>query len=166
MSFANLVLVVVGTLSGLLAGVFYIFSIALVPAFRITSPQAHITTMQAINRKILNPLFMLSFLGPTALLPLAAIQHWGAPQFPLLVAAALLHIIGANGVTVVGNVPLNDRLDKVNVAQLGEAEAERVRQAFQGEGSAWMRFHHIRTLASIAAAALVLMVCLSKNSSQ
>lgn len=166
MSFANIVLVVVGTLTGLLAGVFYTFSVALVPAFRVTSPKAHIATMQAINHKILNPVFMLSFLGPTVLLPLAAIQHWGTAQFPLLVTAALLHIIGSNGVTVGFNVPLNEKLDKIDTARLSDVEAERARQEFQGEGSPWMRYNHLRTLTAIAAAALVLIACLSKNSAQ
>jgi uncharacterized membrane protein len=166
MTFDNLILIAGGTLTGLLAGVFYTFNVAVVPALRAVKGTRHIATMQAINDKIKNPVFFLSFFGPTILLPLAAYLHRGGAQFPLLVAAALLHIIGANGVTIVGNIPLNERLDKVDVEQLSEAEADHIRTEFQGRGSPWMRFHNIRTLTSIAATALVLIACLSKTSTE
>ncbi len=163
MTFENIILLVGGTLTGLLAGVFYAFSVAIVPALRTIKAMQHIAAMQAINVKIINPVFMLSFLGPTILLPLAAFLHRGTAQFPWLVAAAILHIIGANGVTIAGNVPLNEALDKVDVSQLSEAEADPIRQEFQGTGSPWMRFHAIRTFAAILATVLVFIACLSKR---
>jgi uncharacterized membrane protein len=163
MTFENIVLVVGGTLTGLMAGLFYAFNVAFVPALRAIKGTQHIAAMQAVNKKIENPVFFLSFFGPTLLLPLAAYLHRGTEQFVWLVAAALLHIIGANGVTVAGNIPLNKGLDKVNADQLSEAEAERIRTEFEGPGSPWMRFHNIRTLMSIAATALVLVACLSKS---
>lgn len=162
MTVENIILVIGGTLSGLVAGVFYTFNVAVVPSLRSLKPKEHITAMQAINLKIKNPVFFLSFFGPTILLPVAAFMHQGTVQFPLLVAAAVLHILGSNGVTAAGNIPLNEKLDKVDVSVITEAEAERTRQDFQGRGSAWMRFHNMRTLASIAAVALVFIACLSK----
>lgn len=166
MTFENLVLVVGGTLTGLIAGLLYAFNVAFVPALRAIKGTQHIAAMQAINKKIENPVFFLSFFGPTILLPLAAYLHRGTEQFGLLVVAALLHIIGANGVTMVGNIPLNKALDKVDVDQLSEAEANRIRTEFEGPGSPWMRFHNIRTLASIAATALIFIACLSKSLSK
>ncbi len=162
MTVENTLLIIGGTLSGLLAGVFYSFNVAVVPSLRSLKPKEHITAMQAINLKIKNPVFFLSFFGPTILLPVAAFLHRGTTQFPLLVAAAVLHIIGSNGVTAGGNIPLNEKLDKVDVSAISEAEAERIRQEFQGSGSAWMLFHNIRTLASIAAVVLVFIACLTK----
>lgn len=166
MTFENIVLVISGTLTGLLAGVFYAFDVAIVPALRKAKGTQHIAVMQAINDKIKNPVFFLSFFGPTILLPLAAYLHRGAGQFPLLLVAAVLHIIGANGVTIAGNIPLNEQLDKVNTEQLSEAEADRIRQEFQGQGAAWIRYHRIRTLTSTAATALIFIVCLSKSLSK
>lgn len=166
MTFENIVLVVGGVLSGLMAGVFYTFNVAVVPALRSIKGTQHIATMQAINTKIKNPVFFLSFFGPSILLPLGAFLHRDTAQFPLLVAAALLHIVGANGITAGGNIPLNEKLDKVNTDQLSEAEADQIRQEFQGKGSPWMRFHNLRTLASTAATALVFIACLSKSLSK
>ena len=166
MTIENVILVIGGTLTGLFAGLLYAFNVAIVPALRSIKGTQHIAAMQAINVKIKNPVFFLSFFGPTILLPLAAYLHRGTAEFPLLVAAALLHIIGGNGVTIAGNIPLNDRLDKIDANHLSEAEADQISREFQGAGSPWMRFHNVRTIAVTAATALVFIVCLSKNLSE
>ncbi len=163
MPLETIILVIGGTLTGLCAGVMYTFHVAIVPALRSLKSRQHISTMQAINDKIKNPIFFLSFFGPTLLLPWAAWLHQDSSQFLPLAAAALLHILGVNGVTIVGNIPLNERLAKLDSSQLSEAEADSARQAFQGVGSVWMRLHTIRTLTAVLATALILIVCLSKN---
>ncbi len=166
MTLENLVLVAGGVLTGLLAGVFYSFQVAIVPGMRAVKAAQHLAVMKGINIRIKNPVFMLSFMGPSLLLPLAAYLHRGTQLFPVLVAAALLHILGANGVTAAGNLPLNDRLEAIDIDRLSEDDAERIRTDFQGRGSPWMRYHAIRTLASIAATILVLIACLSKNAAK
>ena len=166
MKFEDIVLVVSGTLTGLLAGVFYAFSVAIVPALRSLKGTQHIAAMQSINVKIENPVFFLSFFGPTFLLPLAAFLHRETPQFGLLVAASILHIAGSNGVTIAGDIPLNNKLDKIDVNHLSETEADQIRQEFQRPGSPWMNYHHIRTFAAIAATALVSIACLLKSTSR
>lgn len=159
MTFEDIVLVVGGTLTGLLAGVFYGFSVAIVPALRAIKGTRHIAAMQSINVKIINPVFFLSFFGPALLLPLAAFLLRDRPQFGLLLVASLLHIVGAIGVTAAGNIPLNNRLAGYDVDQLTEKEADQIRKDFQAP---WTNFHTIRTLASIAATVLVFLACLSR----
>jgi uncharacterized membrane protein len=166
MNLTDIVLVTGGTLTGLSAGVYYTFNVAVIPALHARSAKEHIAAMQAINIRIINPVFMLSFLGPSVLLPLAAVLHRDSARLPLLIAAAGLHIIGVNGVTMAGNVPLNDGLAKVNLTTLDEAEAEQIRQTYQGQGSSWMRLHNLRTMATIAATALVFIACLVVNSAE
>lgn len=166
MSIENIILVVGGILTGLLAGLFYTFEVAVVPALRRLKAAHHITAMQLINVKILNPAFFLTFFGPTILLPLAAFMHRGGPQFLPLLAAALLHIIGVNGITIVGNVPLNDRLAELDVAQLSDTEAERARDDYHGSGARWMRLHTLRTAAGILATGLVFIASMMKDVSK
>jgi len=163
MSLTQLILVITGTLTGLLTGAFYIFTVAIIPALRSLNAKEHITTMQAINVKIVNPAFMLSFFGPTLLLPIAAFLYRGAEQFPLLVVVSVLHIVGVNGITIVGNVPLNNGLAKVNVDKLSETEAEQIRGTYHGQGSSWMRLHNLRTLVAVVATATIFIVCLSNQ---
>jgi uncharacterized membrane protein len=161
MTLPYLILIVSGTLTGLLAGLLFAFSIAVIPGLRDLEAKSHIAAMQRINIRIINPLFMFSFLGPTVLLPLAAFLYREGTSFPMLLTAAALHMIGVNGVTIVGNVPLNDRLAEVSVDTLTDVEAEQVRQDYHGQDSSWMRMHHVRTLAAVAAAALVFLACLA-----
>lgn len=156
------VLVTAGTLTGLLAGLFYAFNVAIVPGLRSIPSSQHIAAMQAINAKIQNPIFFVSFFGPTLLLPLAAYLHRDKPQFALLATAAVLFIVGANGLTIAVHLPLNAKLDQAELATLSQAEADQMRADYQGAGTTWMRWHTVRTLATTAAAALVLIACLSK----
>jgi uncharacterized membrane protein len=166
MSFENIVLVIGGTLSGLIAGLYYAFHVAFVPALRAMDPRGHIKAMQELNQRIKNPVFFVTFFGPSLFLPLAAYLHRDTPQFVWLVVASLLHIFGGIGVTVGGNIPLNEALDKVAINQISDAEAERIRQDFQGAGTPWMRFHYVRTITTTVATALILIVCLSKMASK
>lgn len=48
---------------GLMAGFFFAFSVFLMAAFDRLGPAAAIAAMQAINRTIVTPLFLLVFLG-------------------------------------------------------------------------------------------------------
>lgn len=163
MTLADLVVVAGGTLTGLIAGLLFAFNVAVIPALRSLSAQEHLRAMQAINIRIVSPLFMLSFLGPSVLLPLAAFLFRGSPQFPLLVIAAALHLIGVNGVTIAGNVPLNQQLARVEVDVLSPAEADAQRATYHGTGARWMRLHNLRTVAAAAACALVFIACLAKR---
>jgi uncharacterized membrane protein len=162
LTLANIVLVVGGVLTALHAGLLYDFSVDIVTALRSIKGTAHISMMQAINVKIENPVFFLSFFGPIILLPLAAWLHWGEPQFVWLVAASLIQILGCEAVTAVGNIPLNNELNKIDPEKLSEAEADKIRKEFQGPGTPWMRYHLIRTLAAITATTILFIVCLSK----
>jgi uncharacterized membrane protein len=163
MTLKNSVLVLGGTLTGLFAGLLYSFSVAIVPALRASKATQHIAVMQALNVKIENPVFFLSFFGPVVLLPWAAFLHRGEPQFAWLVAASVIQIVGANGVTVAGNIPLNNELARVDVEHISESEADSIRTEYQGPGSPWMRLHAVRTPAATAATALVFVVTLSKS---
>lgn len=105
--------------------------------------------MQRINIVVLNPLFLGLFLG-TALLSLAAaavsLLYWASPRSSLLLASGLLYLVGSFGVTVLFNVPLNEKLARLD-AQSREAAthwSECVRE--------WTRWNHTRTVASIASA--------------
>jgi len=75
----------------------------------------------------------------------------------------VLHIVGVNGITIVGNVPLNNGLAKVNVDKLSETEAEQIRGTYHGQGSSWMRLHNLRTLVAVVATATIFIVCLSNQ---
>jgi uncharacterized membrane protein len=137
--------------TGLVAGVYYGFSVAVNPGLARLPAPAYIAAMQAINEVIVNPLF----------LPLAAARHARearARRFRLLLAASIIFWVGSLGVTVAGNIPLNDALAAFPVATATPAQATEARAQFVGP---WNRWHSVRTLASAVALALAVAACLA-----
>jgi uncharacterized membrane protein len=139
---ALLILAAVG--SGLIGGLFFIFSNTIMNAFDRLPAAGAVAAMTSINRVILNPLFFLAFFG-TALICLVLLV--GRLDAPLIVVGALLYLIGSLGVTMICNVPLNDKLAKVlPAANDMEAQWRDYRQP-------WTRWNHVRTVACLLAAA-------------
>jgi len=136
--------------SGLMAGLFFVFSAFMMSALaRLGAPQG-IAAMQSVNVTILNPLFLTVFMG-TALLSLitgiAAIWNWSAEGSGWLLAGSLLYLIGIIVVTMVFNVPLNDALASVDPAS-GEGAALWARYL-----DVWVKWNHVRTVAGVGALA-------------
>lgn len=134
--------------SALIAGVFFIFSVAIMRALeRVPNGAA---AMQSINIVIINPMFLGVFLG-TALLCLGlaidAIIRWHQPGAVWLLAGALLYLIGSIAVTMIFNVPMNNSLAAVDPASPGGQEI------WKNYLTNWTFWNHIRTVASLAASA-------------
>jgi uncharacterized membrane protein len=105
--------------------------------------------MVSINRVILRSLFLPVFFG-TALLCLAlalyAAVDW-APASVWLIAASAAYLLGSLGVTMVWNVPLNNRIDRADPGADNEA-------LWALYCARWTRWNHVRTTACLAAAGL------------
>jgi uncharacterized membrane protein len=159
MTTINLFLLVTALASGLIAGLFYSYSCSVNPGLGALSDAGYLAAMQSINRAILNPVFFFSFMGTLVLLPLSTYQHFGAgSRFYLLLAAAVVYVIGTFGVTILGNVPLNEVLDKMSLADASTQELAAHRLRFEVP---WNRLHAVRTYASIISFILVLLACLT-----
>jgi uncharacterized membrane protein len=156
--FESIVLVVAGTLTALVAGLFFGFEVAVNGGLHRLKDPEYVGAMQSINVAILNPIFMLSFFGPVILLPLASFLYRDSSvALGLLVGASLLYIIGTFGLTIAGNVPLNERLASVDATSSSDAEMSQARVQFEGR---WNRLHSVRTLASSAATVVVFTACI------
>lgn len=140
--------------AALVSGIFYAFSTFVMQALGRLAPREAIAAMQSINIVVINPLFFLAFFG-TGVLCVATIAASLVPETEVSLAPALaggvLYFFGCLGVTMVGNVPLNDKLAKVSP---DDAEAELLWSSYQAR---WIRWNHIRTAASLAAAASFLI---------
>lgn len=101
---------------GLMAGIFFAFSNFVMRALAKIPPSQGIAVMQAVNITVLNPLFLLTFMG-TGLLCAAAIalvlMNGESHDSGYLLAGGVLYLLGNIGVTVVFNVPMNDALSRV-----------------------------------------------------
>lgn len=132
--------------SALMAGTFFIFSTTVMKALAERPAAEGIQTMQAINRVIINPLFIGSFMG-TAQLCLAtgvlALFGMGPFDSHWFLSAACFYLFGTFFYTVVRNVPLNDELEEVS--------AEQAPEYWQFYLQHWTRRNHHRTVSSILA---------------
>lgn len=159
MTTINLFLLATALASGLIAGLFYSYSCSVNPGLGAISDANYLAAMQSINRAILNPVFFFSFMGTLLLLPLSTYQHFGTgTRFYLLLGATLVYVIGTFGVTVAGNVPLNEALDKVNLTEASAQELAAHRLRFEAP---WNRLNAIRTYAAVLSFLLVLLACLT-----
>jgi uncharacterized membrane protein len=160
MVFENIILVLAGSLTALVTGLFYGYSVSVNGGLHRLNDSEYVKAMQSINAVIQNPIFFVSFIGPILLLPLAAFLHRDANsmQFALLLASSALYIAGSFALTMVGNVPLNERLAKFNASKSSGNEIAQARAGFERP---WNRLHAIRTIASIAATVLIFVAILS-----
>ena len=160
MVFENIILVLAGTLTALVTGLYFGFSVSVNRGLQRLNDSEYIKAVQSINAVIQNPIFMVSFIGPVLLLPLATLlqKDTNSMQFALLLASSVLYIAGSFALTMVGNVPLNQRLAMFDVTN---ASGNEIAQAREGFEKPWNRLHTIRTIASIAATVLIFAACSS-----
>jgi uncharacterized membrane protein len=135
--------------SGVVGGIFYAFSTFVMAALGSLSSAQGAGAMKAINVTVINPVFMLAFMGTAVLclvLAAASIIWWGRPGGMPMLAASLLYLVGCFGVTMLFNVPLNNQLAAVTSAQEAALWSRYL--------DVWTAWNHVRTLASIASAIL------------
>ncbi|MFJ8791197.1 DUF1772 domain-containing protein [Streptomyces sp. NPDC102462] len=140
---AGVVLGAATVATGLVAGVFYIFACAVMPALRRSGDRVFVEVMRNINDVIQNPVFFLSFMGA---LVLTAVSAWQLRHTPAArwARAGLAAYALAFLVTVAFNVPLNDAL-----AAAGTPAAA-LRDRFEDP---WVAWNAVRALLSTAATA-------------
>jgi uncharacterized membrane protein len=143
---------------GTLAGVWFAFSGFVMAALgRLPAPQG-IAAMQSINRLAPTPPLMTAMFG-TALLclglmiwALLSLDETGARW---VLAGGVVYLVGTIGVTMAGNVPLNNALESADPESAAGAElwSEYLRK--------WTAWNHVRLLGSLAAAALLVLALIA-----
>jgi uncharacterized membrane protein len=142
----GLALVLATLTTGLIAGLFYTFSCAVMGGLSLTDDRTYVFAMQKINIAIINGWFFLSFLGSLGLGIVAAILNVGQPGFWWIVAGVVLNAVQFV-ITSAVNVPMNNRLEAAGPPdQLRDAAGARA--AFDRP---WRRWNNFRTLLCTAA---------------
>lgn len=155
----NIILIITAVSTALIGGLFYGWSVSVIRGNRVLSDKKYVAFMQATNREIQNLLFFATFFGTAVLLPVSAFLFYGAyPRFWFLLAAMVCYLLGVFGVTVVGNVPLNNRLDRFEMKAATDKEISAQRKNYEER---WNFFNHIRSVFSILSILFVVLACLS-----
>lgn len=140
--------------TGIMAGIFFAFSVFVMTALGRLPPPAGIAAMRSINAAILNPLFFVVFFGTAVLCLLAAVAalvEWPLPQAFYLIAGGVLYLVGGLLVTMQCNVPLNLALER------GGAESAESALMWLRYLRVWTAWNHVRTVASLAAMAAFIL---------
>ncbi|MFF5018074.1 DUF1772 domain-containing protein [Streptomyces sp. NPDC001165] len=150
-----LVLAVLGVLgTGLVAGVFCGFSTFVMPGLTALPPAQGVAAMKAINVAAVRPAFMLVFIGSAVLCAITAVVTfvvWPDEGKAELLLGSALYLFGSFGLTMVANVPRNDRLARMAP---GSPENTAYWPQYVRE---WTFWNHVRTVASAAAAVVYVL---------
>ena len=137
--------------SGLIAGIYFAFSVFIMKAFGKIETSQSVAAMNAINETILRSFFMPLFFGSTmisVILTVVALVHWGEAGSGLTLIAGTIYFVGMFVCTVVFNVPLNNVLAglKEDSANDGEVWLHYLK--------VWTRWNHLRTVSSLVTCGL------------
>jgi uncharacterized membrane protein len=135
---------------GVMTGVFQLYTYAIMPGLGRTDDRTFVGAFQSIDRAVINPWFMASFLGGLVFTGAAALLHLGSDVRSVLVwivVALILYAI-VFVITIAINVPLNDEIkaagDPDRIADLAA-----VREQFNADK--WERWNLVRALATTGA---------------
>lgn len=133
----GIITLIAATASGLMAGLFFSFSTAVMPGLADLPAENARAAMRRINVRIQNPLFLLVFLGNAVLC--------GIEVFQGRVVGGLLYLIGCLLLTMFVNVPMNNRLERTDDAYWPEYLRK------------WTLWNHVRGVACLASTVILLL---------
>lgn len=141
--------------SAVVGGVFSAFSEFVMSALLGAAPECGVEAMQQINQKVIKTQFVLGILliGPLSLfLAIHSIMVFEDSIQIMLVLAPIVYVPTVFLVTILGNVPMNNKLKHLNHKTI-EAKIY-----WKKYGHDWTRLNHIRSLGSIITSILYLLV--------
>lgn len=130
--------------TGLMAGIFGLYAHTIMPGLRGTDDRTFVGAFQAVDRAIINPLFMGWFFGAPALSGAATALLGGERSvLPWVVAALVLHLAVVT-ITFAVHLPLNDAIKAAT-----DSDAAAVRGRFRE--ARWAAWNVIRALLATTA---------------
>lgn len=124
----------------IMVGLYFIFSNTVIPVLSKTSEGANV--MVDINKKILNPIFLSCFVISGFAGLYFFVYHAGSQSL-----AGIVFFIGTTLVTVLFNVPLNNKLK--------DTPDERLPDVWKTYQTKWLMWNHVRSLAGVASGLLL-----------
>lgn len=137
---STVVLVAALVAAGLIAGLFYAYACSVMPGIARGDDKTFVEAMRGINVAIVNPVFMLTFLGAPLLAGVAVFLNLGSRSLPWVIAG-FVFLLAMIVITGVVNIPLNNALDS------GGDDYAAVRAKFE---AVWVRWNVLRAVVSTA----------------
>ena len=146
----DLGLVATTVTTGLMAGVYLAFAIAVMPGLARNGDRTYVEAMRGMNVAILNGWFAVVFGGPLLLGIVTVLTGLDEDDLGWVLLALVLYA-GTLAITAVVNVPLNNRLDSTEPVEAARALFEQ----------RWVRWNVVRTVVCVASF-VVLLVALTQ----
>lgn len=158
-----IILILATLLCALVAGFLFAFAIVTMPGIKTLNDGEFIRAFQVMDGVIQNnqPLFILVWMGSALTLLLAAGLGLGQLDLAgkvILLTATLLYIIGVQLPTGMINVPLNNQLQTIDVANMNASAQTAARRSFEPRWNQWNRIR--TTVATLVTALLILLLFL------
>ena len=149
-------------LCSLVAGFVFAFACVTMPGIGKLGDREFLRSFQVMDRVIQNnqPLFVLVWAGSVLALVLAAVIGLGrlaGLDRTLLLVAVVVYLVGVQLPTLTINVPLNNRLQALDLEGMPDDALADARAAFEPRWNLW---NQIRTVLATLTTALLLLVIL------
>ena len=156
----QIILILATLLCSLVAGFLFAFATVVMPGIKTLNDREFIRAFQVIDGVIQNnqPLMVAVWMGSILAAVAAAILGFGqldGAQHLLLISAPIIYILGVQLSTFTINVPLNNRLQALNVDAMDEAALQAARMNFEPR---WNRWNLVRTTFAGLASVLFLIL--------
>ena len=143
----QIILISATLLCSLVAGFLFAFATVVMPGIKTLSDREFIRAFQVIDGVIQNnqPLMVAVWMGSILAAVAAAVIGFGqldGAQRLLLVSAPIVYILGVQLSTFTINVPLNNRLQRLNVDVMDAVALKAARMNFE---PGWNRWNLVRT---------------------
>lgn len=157
----HVTLIVATCLCTLVAGFLFAFAVVVMPGLRTLGDGEFLRAFQVMDRVIQNnqPVFMVVWIGSVVALLASAALGFGRLDGTgrvFIIAAALVYLLGVQLPTVTINVPLNNKVQALAIADMDETAQEAARREFE---SRWNTSNATRTvLASLVSVLLMVLL--------
>lgn len=147
----------VGLSSAVVAGVFLAFSDFIMRALKRSNPLGAIEAMQEINVTVLRSVFLTTFF---ALVPATVGLSFSSASNvegarPLIMSGTAIYILTVILVTIIGNVPMNEKLARMSSSSPDTISYWRI------YGLRWTQLNHLRTIGSFATSVCFLLAAIA-----
>lgn len=162
MGIFELTVLLAAFLCSLVAGFLFAFAVVAMPGIGGLGDGAFLRAFQVMDRVIQDnqPIFVLVWVGSVVALLTAVALGFGRLEDSarlLLVGAAVVYLFGVQLPTVAINIPLNNRVQSLEIEALDESARAAARAEFEAR---WNRWNAIRTVLASLVSVLLLVLLL------
>lgn len=147
-------------LCSLVAGFLFAFSVVVMPGIKSLSDREFLLAFQVMDRVIQNnqPIFVLVWAGSVIVLIASVLLGFGqldAVGRILIICATLIYLLGVQLPTIMINVPLNNKLQTLDINYATDAAHKTAREDFEPR---WNRWNTIRSVLSSLVSVLLIVL--------